>query len=48
MGGTLLAANPAAQKILGHNWDQLIELVAFDPRWRVIHEDGQDFTAEEQ
>ncbi len=44
--GTIVAANPAAQRILGLTLDQLQGRTSVDPRWRAIHEDGSDFPGE--
>ena len=44
--GEIVAANPAAERILGLTLDQMQGRTARDPRWRVVHEDGSDFLAE--
>ncbi|NKE73397.1 PAS domain S-box protein [Candidatus Manganitrophus noduliformans] len=41
--GKIVAANPAAERILGLTLDQLQGRTSFDPRWRAIREDGSDF-----
>lgn len=41
--GTIISANPAAERILGLTLDQLLGRKASDPGWRSIHEDGSDF-----
>ena len=41
--GRIVAANPAAERILGLGQDQLRGRASADPRWRTIHEDGSDF-----
>ncbi|OQA22192.1 MAG: Sensor histidine kinase TmoS [Chloroflexi bacterium ADurb.Bin360] len=41
--GEIVAANPAAQKILGLSLEQLQGRTSFDPRWHAIHEDGAEF-----
>ena len=46
-GGSITAANPAAQAILGLSLDQLQGRTSFDPRWRAIREDGADFPGEQ-
>ncbi len=46
VNGKIMAANPAAEKILGLTIDQLIERTCIDPRWRSTHEDGTDFPGE--
>ncbi|WP_295443605.1 PAS domain S-box protein [uncultured Thiodictyon sp.] len=43
----ITAANPAAQRILGLNLDQLQGRQSIDPRWHAIHEDGSDFPGAE-
>lgn len=44
--GQIIAANPAAERILGLSWDQMQGHTPMDPRWRSIHEDGSEFTGE--
>ncbi len=44
--GKIVAANPAAERILGLTLDQLQQRTSLDPRWRAIHEDGSDFPGE--
>ena len=44
--GIILDANPAAQKILGLNLEQLKGRTSIDPRWKSIHEDGSEFPGE--
>lgn len=44
--GKIIAANPAAEKILGLTLDQMRGLTSLDPRWKAIHEDGSDFPGE--
>ena len=41
--GSIIAANPAAEQILGLSLDQMQGRKSVDPRWRAIHEDGSDF-----
>jgi PAS domain S-box-containing protein len=41
--GKIIAANPAAENILGLTLEQMRGLTSLDPRWRAIHEDGSDF-----
>ena len=43
--GKIIAANPAAEKIVGVTLDQMRGLTSLDPRWKSIHEDGSDFPA---
>jgi PAS domain S-box-containing protein len=45
--GSIEAANPAAQRILGMSLDQLQGRTSMDPRWRSIREDGSDFPGTE-
>ncbi|HRU04652.1 MAG TPA: PAS domain S-box protein [Candidatus Brocadiia bacterium] len=45
--GAIVAANPAAERILGLTLDQLTGRMSRDPRWRAIHEDGSDFPGED-
>jgi PAS domain S-box-containing protein len=44
--GKIVAANPAAERILGLTIDQMIERTSVDARWRAIHEDGTEFPSE--
>ncbi|MDO9542858.1 MAG: response regulator, partial [Kiritimatiellia bacterium] len=44
--GTIISANPAAERILGLTVDQMKGRSSIDPRWRSIHEDGSDFPGE--
>ncbi|NJN95866.1 MAG: PAS domain S-box protein, partial [Anaerolineales bacterium] len=44
--GSIISANPAAERILGLTLDQMQGLSSIDPRWRSIHEDGTDFSGE--
>lgn len=46
--GTITAANPAAQRILGMTLPQMKGVTAFDERWRVVREDGTAFPLQEQ
>ena len=41
--GAIIAANEAAQEILGLSWEQMMGRKPIDPRWRTIHEDGTPF-----
>jgi two-component system sensor histidine kinase UhpB len=41
--GCIVAANPAALKILGLTLDQIQGRTSMDPRWQAVHEDGSDF-----
>jgi PAS domain S-box-containing protein len=38
--GTIISANPAAERILGLAFDQMRGKTSMDPRWRMIQEDG--------
>ena len=44
--GAILHCNPAAEKILGLSYDQMIGKKSIDPSWRAIHEDGTDYPGE--
>jgi diguanylate cyclase (GGDEF)-like protein/PAS domain S-box-containing protein len=44
--GRVTSANPAAERILGLTFDQMAGNTPSDPRWRLIHEGGADFSAE--
>lgn len=44
--GTIIAANKAAERILGLSLDQMMGRTSIDPRWKAIHEDGTDFPGE--
>ena len=41
--GTIVHANPAAERMLGLTADQLCGRTSADPRWRAEHEDGTPF-----
>lgn len=41
--GTIVFANPAAERVLGLQFDQLTGRTSIDPRWRAEHEDGSPF-----
>lgn len=43
----MLVCNQAALDMLGITEEQLSGVIAFDPRWNVIHEDGTDFPGTE-
>jgi PAS domain S-box-containing protein len=45
--GTIISANPAAEKILGLSLDQMQGKSSLDPGWKSIREDGSDFPGEE-
>jgi len=38
--GTIISANPAAERILGLSFDQMRGKTSMDPRWKMIREDG--------
>ncbi|MFN2267234.1 MAG: MASE3 domain-containing protein, partial [Desulfonatronovibrio sp.] len=40
--GTIISANPAAEKILGLSLDQMQGKTSLDPRWKMIKEDGTE------
>ncbi|MEI7646227.1 MAG: response regulator [Chloroflexales bacterium] len=44
--GQIIAANPAAEQILGMTLAQMQGRTSLDPRWRAIHPDGSDFPGE--
>ena len=46
-GGDIIAANPAAERILGLSLDQLLGRRSLDPRWKAVKESGDDFPGEE-
>ena len=46
VSGSIIAANPAAQRILGLTIDQMMGRTSIDPRWKATHEDGSDFPGE--
>jgi len=45
-GGRVIAANPAAERILGLSFDQMAGRTSADPRWRSIREDGSPLPGE--
>ncbi len=45
-GGQIIAANPAAERILGLTLDEICGRTARDRRWRAIHEDGTEYSCE--
>lgn len=45
--GSIITANPAAQKILGLSLDQMQGRTSMDPRWHAIKEDGSPFLGSE-
>lgn len=44
--GSITAANPAAERILGLSLDQMQGRTSLDPGWHTIHPDGSDFPEE--
>ena len=46
-GGSIVAANPSAERILGISLDELRGRTSADPRWRAVREDGSDFPGDE-
>ncbi len=47
IGGDIVDANDAAQRILGLDLDQMRGRTSMDPQWKSIHEDGSHFPGEE-
>ncbi|MEI6415348.1 MAG: PAS domain-containing protein, partial [Pseudomonadota bacterium] len=45
--GRIVDANPAAERILGLNLDQMRGVSSLDPSWRTVHEDGTEFSGPE-
>lgn len=45
--GKIIYANPAAERILGLTHDQIFGKTSFDPDWRSIRENGEDFPGAE-
>ncbi len=45
--GKVIEANVSACEILGLSMDQLFEKTAYDPRWKLIHEDGSPYDPSE-
>jgi PAS domain S-box-containing protein len=45
--GRIVAANHAAQQILGLTLDQMRGVTSIDPRWLAVHEDGAPFSGED-
>jgi len=45
--GSVIRANPSAERILGLTLDQIRGRTSMDPRWRCIHEDGSPFPGED-
>ena len=41
--GKIIEANPAAAEVLGLSMEQMLGKTAYDPRWRLIHEDGSPY-----
>ena len=41
--GRIISANPAAERILGLNLEQMQGRTSIDARWHAVHEDGSDF-----
>ena len=46
MEGKIVAANPAAEKILGIALAQMLGVSSIDPGWRALHPDGSAFPGE--
>ncbi len=45
--GNIISANPAAERILGLSFEQMVGRKSVDPRWRAVREDGTDFPSDE-
>ncbi len=45
--GTLISANPAAQRLLGLSIDEMAGRISADPRWKAVHEDGTAFPSDD-
>jgi PAS domain S-box-containing protein len=45
--GTLISANPAAQRLLGLSIDEMAGRGSADPRWKAVHEDGSAFPGDD-
>jgi len=45
--GNIIAANPAAERILGLTVDQMMGRTSVDPRWKASKQDGSDFPGPE-
>jgi two-component system, sensor histidine kinase and response regulator len=45
--GALVDCNPAILEMFGLTRDQFMGKTSMDPSWKVIHEDGSDFTGEQ-
>ena len=45
--GSIISANPAAERILGLSLDQMLGKTSMDPRWKMISEDGSDVAGTE-
>jgi PAS domain S-box-containing protein len=45
--GTIIDANPAAERVLGLTLDQMQGRTSRDPRWKAIRPDGSDFPGDE-
>lgn len=45
--GVILSANTAAQQILGLTLDQMVGRTSFNPKWKLVKEDGSELSKEE-
>ena len=45
--GEIIAANPAAERILGLSFDQMRGRTSMDPRWQAVDENGAPFPGEQ-
>ncbi len=46
-GGQVLECNPATERILGLNREQILGRTSLDPMWRCIHPDGTPFAGDQ-
>jgi PAS domain S-box-containing protein len=44
--GTIISANPSAERLLGFTLDQMLGSTSMSPPWRSTHEDGTEFPGE--
>src|SRR5687767_10711374 len=47
-GGAIVAANPAAARILGLSCERLLGRALFDPQWELLREDGSPWSGQAQ
>lgn len=41
--GSIISANPAAEKILGYSLDEMKNMNSENPKWKAIHKDGSEY-----